>query len=132
MIYEFSLFILNNFTLIRIGAIVQHMNNKEKNQDYLNVLRKIYDENKISQRRLAKKLGFSLGKLNYCIKALKNKGYIKVINFKQNPRKLNYAYILTPKGIMQKTNLTMSFMKRKMEEYDELKKELKNDENTFG
>ena len=124
MIYEFSLFILNNFTLIRIGAIVQHMNNNEKNQDYLNVLRKIYDENKISQRRLAKKLGFSLGKLNYCMKALKNKGYIKVINFKQNPRKLNYAYILTPKGIMQKTNLTMSFMKRKMEEYDELKREL--------
>ena len=108
------------------------MNNNEKNQDYLNVLRKIYDENKISQRRLAKKLGFSLGKLNYCIKALKNKGFIKVINFKQNPRKLNYAYILTPKGIMQKTNLTISFMKRKMEEYDELKKELKNDENTFG
>ena len=75
MIYEFSLFILNNFTLIRIGAIVQHMNNNEKNQDYLNVLRKIYDENKISQRRLAKKLGFSLGKLNYCIKLLKIRLY---------------------------------------------------------
>ena len=102
------------------------MNNNEKNQDYLNVLRKIYTEYGISQRGLAKKLGFSLGKLNYCIKALKKKGYIKIKNFKQNPNKLNYAYILTPKGISQKTSLTISFMKRKMREYDELKKELKD------
>ena len=100
------------------------MNNNEKNQDYLNILRKIYEENEISQRGLAKKLGFSLGKLNYCLIALKNKGYLKIKNFNQNPNKLNYAYILTPKGISQKTSLTISFMKKKMQEYDELKKEL--------
>jgi len=100
------------------------MNGDEKNQDYLNILRKINQENEISQRGLAKELGFSLGKLNYCLKALKNKGYIKIKNFQQNPNKLNYAYILTPKGISQKTKLTISFMKKKMQEYDELKKEL--------
>ena len=95
-----------------------------KKQDYLNVLRKINSTNEISQRGLAKELGFSLGKLNYCLKALKNKGYLKIKNFHQNPNKLNYAYILTPKGISQKTSLTISFMKKKMQEYDELKKEL--------
>ena len=100
------------------------MNNKEKQQDYLNILRKINSENGISQRGLAKDLGFSLGKLNYCLRALKNKGYVKIKNFHQNPKKLSYAYILTPKGISQKTHLTISFMKKKMQEYDELKKEL--------
>ena len=105
------------------------MNNKDDNQDYLNILRKINSENGISQRGLAKELGFSLGKLNYCLKALKNKGFVKIKNFQKNPNKLNYAYILTPKGISQKTRLTISFMKRKMQEYDELKKELENNKN---
>jgi EPS-associated MarR family transcriptional regulator len=102
------------------------MNNEKKKQDYLNVLRKINSTNEISQRGLAKELGFSLGKLNYCLKALKNKGYLKIKNFHQNPNKLNYAYILTPKGISQKTSLTISFMQKKIQEYDELKKELSN------
>ena len=70
------------------------MNNEKKKQDYLNVLRKINSENEISQRGLAKVLGFSLGKLNYCLRALKNKGYVKIKNFRQNPNKLNYVYIL--------------------------------------
>ena len=96
------------------------MNN---NQDDLNVLRKI-NSNYKSQRDLAKELGFSLGKLNYCLKALKKKGLIKINSFKKNPNKLNYIYVLTPKGIAAKTKLTINFMKRKMKEYDELKKEL--------
>jgi len=65
-----------------------------------------------------------LGKLNYCIKALKSKGLIKIENFKKNPNKINYIYVLTPKGIAEKTKLTMNFMKRKMKEYEELKKEV--------
>ena len=77
-----------------------------------------------NKRKLAGELGFSLGKLNYCLKALKNKGLIKISNFKKNPHKLNYIYVLTPKGFSQKTKLTINFMKRKMKEYDELKKEL--------
>ena len=97
----------------------------ENNQDYLNLLRKIKKKPESSQRELAEELGFSLGKLNYCVKALKNKGLIKINNFKKNPKKINYIYDLTPKGISEKTKLTINFMKRKMKEYDELKKELK-------
>ena len=97
-----------------------------KNQeDYFKVLRKIQNKPNSSQRELAEDLGFSLGKLNYCLKALKQKGLVKIENFKQNPNKLNYVYILTPKGIAEKTKLTINFMKKKMEEYDALKKELK-------
>ena len=94
------------------------------NQDYFNVLRKIQRKPKSSQRELAKDLGFSLGKLNYCIKALKSKGMIKINNFKKSPKKINYIYVLTPKGIAEKTQLTLNFMKIKMKEYDELKKEV--------
>ena len=95
------------------------------NQDHFNVLRKIQNKPKSTQRELAEELGFSLGKLNYCLKALKTKGLIKIDNFTRNPNKINYIYVLTPKGIAQKTQLTLNFMKKKMEEYDELKKEIK-------
>tara|TARA_B110000116_G_C16398119_1_gene386103 strand:+ start:207 stop:506 length:300 start_codon:yes stop_codon:yes gene_type:complete len=95
-------------------------------QDNLNLLRKIKDKPESTQRELAEELGFSLGKLNYCLNALKGKGLIKINNFKRNPEKINYIYVLTPKGIAEKTKLTINFMKRKMKEYDELKKELDN------
>ena len=100
------------------------MNNKNS-EDYFKILRKIQKDPKYSQRKLAHELGFSLGKLNYCLKALQQKGFIKIKNFKKNPNKLNYFYVLTPKGILEKTKLTINFMKRKMKEYDELKDELK-------
>ena len=89
-------------------------------------MRKIKSNPNSSQRDMAKELGFSLGKLNYCLNALKNKGLIKIHNFKKNPNKLGYVYILTPKGMSQKTKLTLNFMKRKMREYDELKKEVES------
>ena len=76
---------------------------------------------------LAYDLGFSLGKLNYCLKALKEKGLIKVSNFKKNPNKFGYVYQLTPKGIAAKTKITIDFMKRKMREYDELKNEIEEE-----
>ena len=96
----------------------------EDNQDYLNLLRKIQKKTNTTQRKLADELGFSLGKLNYCLKALKLKGLIKINNFKRNPNKLNYIYDLTPKGVAEKTKLTINFMMRKMKEYEELKKEI--------
>ena len=96
------------------------------NQDHFNVLRKIKSKPKSTQRELAKELGFSLGKLNYYLKALKTKGLVKMQNFEKNPHKINYIYVLTPRGIVEKTELTLSFMKRKMKEYDELKGEIKN------
>ena len=97
------------------------------NQDHFQVLRKIGNKPKSSQRELAKELGFSLGKLNYCIKALQQKGLVKIENFKKNPNKLNYFYALTPEGIAAKTKLTINFMKKKMLEYDELKSEMENE-----
>ena len=97
----------------------------KETQDNLNVLRKIQNKPNSTQRELAEELGFSLGKLNYCLKALQSKGFVKIENFKKNPNKLNYFYVLTPKGISEKTKLTINFMKRKMKEYDDLKKELK-------
>jgi EPS-associated MarR family transcriptional regulator len=97
----------------------------KENQDHFNVLRKIQSKPNSTQRELAKELGFSLGKLNYCLRALQEKGFVKIENFKKNPNKINYFYVLTPMGIAEKTKLTINFMKRKMKEYDELKKELK-------
>ena len=97
----------------------------EENQDHLNILRKIQKKPKSNQRTLAKELGFSLGKLNYCLKALKVKGLIKMSNFKKNPNKLNYIYVLTPERISEKTKLTLNFMRRKFKEYEELQRELK-------
>lgn len=96
----------------------------ENNQDHFEILRKIQKKPNSTQRELAVELGFSLGKLNYCLKALQNKGFVKIENFKKNPNKINYFYVLTPAGIVAKTKLTINFMKKKMKEYDELKKDL--------
>ena len=98
----------------------------KKQQDHFEVLRRVQKKPNTSQRELAGELGFSLGKLNYCLKALKSKGLVKMKNFERNPNKINYIYILTPRGIAAKTKLTINFMKRKMEEYDELKDELED------
>lgn len=98
----------------------------KNNQDYFNILRKINNKPNLTQRELAKELGFSLGKLNYCLNALKNKGLVKISNFKKNPNKIGYIYLLTPKGLSIKTKLTLNFMKRKMTEYDELRLEIEN------
>ena len=104
-------------------SAIEHI--MDDNQDHFNVLRKIHNKPESTQRDLAEELGFSLGKLNYCLKALKTKGFIKMKNFEKNPNKINYIYVLTPRGISEKAQLTINFMKRKMKEYDELKKELK-------
>ena len=99
-------------------------NNKLHHDDHFELLRVIQKKPRSSQRELAEELGFSLGKLNYCLKALQQKGLVKLYNFKKNPKKMNYFYALTPQGISEKTKLTINFMKRKMKEYDELKEEL--------
>ena len=95
-------------------------------EDHFSVLRKIQEQPKLSQRELAGKLGFSVGKLNYCLNSLKNKGLIKANNFRNQKNKIKYLrYVVTPEGISLRTKLTINFMKKKMREYDELKKELK-------
>ena len=97
-------------------------------QDHFEVLRRIQKKPESSQRELAEKLGFSLGKLNYCLKALQKKGLVKLQNFQKRSNKISYLrYVITPRGISERTKLTINFMKKKVEEYDELKKELKRD-----
>ena len=97
------------------------------NQEGFEILRKIQKKPNFSQRKLAEDLGFSLGKLNYCLKGLQNKGLLKINNFQKKKNKINYLkYILTSKGIALRTKLTLDFMKKKLKEYDELKSEIKN------
>ena len=91
---------------------------------HFRVLRLLEANPHISQRDLAAAAGVSLGKTNYCLNALLDKGLIKVQNFKSNKRKLSYAYLLTPAGIAEKAVLTQRFLKRKMEEFDVLKAEI--------
>ena len=98
---------------------------KSQNQNELDILIKISKNPDITQRKMAGELGLSLGKLNYVLIKLKEKGIIKINNFKKNTKKYRYIYLLTPKGISLKTKLTINFMKQKMNEYDALKKELK-------
>ena len=85
----------------------------QNDPDKFNVLRKVNSNPNISQRELAYQLNVSLGKVNYCLKSLKSKGLVKIKNFKRSENKLRYAYILTPKGIAEKTKITINFMKKK-------------------
>ena len=103
------------------------MNEFKEKEDHFEILRKIQKKPNFSQRELAEDLGFSLGKLNYCLKALQGKGLLKINNFQKQKHKISYIkYILTPKGIALRTKLTIDFMRKKLKEYDELKSELKN------
>ena len=102
---------------------------KDRLTDHLNILRIIDSEKNSNQREMADNLGISLGKLNFSLNEVKKKGYVKFKNFKKNKNKLNYMYILTPEGISKKTKLLISFMKRKMNEYDELKQEYEKSKN---
>lgn len=90
----------------------------------LDLLRKLEQNPHYTQRELSKEMGVSLGKVNYCIKKLTEKGLVKISNFKKNPNKIGYVYLLTPNGIEEKTRLTFSFLKIKIMEFEILKKEI--------
>ena len=90
----------------------------------LDLLRRLESNPEYTQRELSKEMGVSLGKVNYCIKKLTEKGLIKLTNFTHNPNKMGYAYLLTPSGIEEKSRLTFSFLKRKVIEYEILKIEI--------
>jgi EPS-associated MarR family transcriptional regulator len=97
----------------------------QPNQEiHLKVLRHLEDNPDITQRELAAALGISLGKVNYCLKALIEKGWIKANNFKNSNNKSAYAYLLTPKGMDSKAQITVRFLKRKVDEYEALKQEI--------
>mgnify|MGYP000506805106 FL=1 len=90
----------------------------------LDLLRRLESNPEYTQRELSREMGVSLGKVNYCIKKLTEKGLIKLTNFTHNPNKMGYAYLLTPQGIEEKSRLTFSFLKGKVIEYEILKDEI--------
>jgi len=90
------------------------------------LLKQIAHNPEISQRELAKLLRVSLGKTNYCLKALVEAGWVKAGNFAKSSCKLNYAYVLTPRGVKEKAAVTLRFLKQKQEQYESLKKEIEN------
>ena len=97
------------------------MNNKDI---HLDLLRKLESNPEYTQRELSQEMGVSLGKVNYCMKKLTKKGWIKIMNFRHNPNKVGYVYLLTPGGIEEKARLTFAFLKIKLEEYEMLKNEI--------
>ena len=97
------------------------MNNKDI---HLDLLRKLESNPEYTQRELSQEMGVSLGKVNYCMKKLTERGLVKLTNFSHSSNKLGYMYLLTPQGIEQKVKLTNSFLKIKMEEYEMLKDEI--------
>lgn len=97
---------------------------KTEEDNYFQVMKLLQENPDLTQRELAQKLGISLGGLNYCLKALIDKGWIKMHNFSHSKNKFGYVYLLTPTGVTEKTLLTARFLKRKMQEYQELKVEI--------
>ena len=95
-----------------------------KDEDRYKILKLLSDNADLNQRQLADALGVSLGKTNYCLKALIEKGMIKAGNFRSNPNKGSYAYLLTPKGIDEKARVTLRFLNRKQSKYEALQVEL--------
>ena len=96
------------------------MKNQSITEDQLDLMHIIEKDGKASQRLLSQNSGLSIGKVNYCLKALIDIGFIKVHNFNNSNKKLSYAYILTPKGIIEKTAITKQFLIKKKQEYDKL------------
>ena len=95
-------------------------------EDQLDLMHIIEKDGKASQRLISQNSGFSIGKVNYCLKALVDIGFIKIHNFNNSNNKLNYAYILTPKGIQEKTAITKQFIIKKKQEYDKLNSYINN------
>jgi EPS-associated MarR family transcriptional regulator len=106
------------------------LNNQSK---YL-LLKSLEQDTNKTQRQLSKELGISLGKVNYCLQNLIQKGFIKINNFKNSNNKIQYSYLLTPKGLEEKTKLTIDFLRAKTKEYEMLKKEVEKiiEENKVG
>ena len=98
-------------------------------QSKYQLLKSLEQDANLTQRQLSEELGISLGKVNYCLKSLIQRGFVKINNFKNSNHKLQYSYLLTPKGIEEKTKLTIEFLKVKTEEYNALKEEVERIKN---
>lgn len=105
------------------------MTSRQANQQedtYFRVMRLLEEQPDLTQRELAEQLGVSVSGVNYCLKALMEKGWLKMNNFAHSKNKFGYAYVLTPQGLSEKAALTVRFLKRKMEEYEALKQEVES------
>jgi len=100
------------------------MHNHEQEIHY-RLLKMLSKKPNVTQRDMAKRMGISLGKMNYCVTELAAKGWIKIIRFKSARNKTPYTYLLTPKGLEEKARMTLSFLKRKLSEYEEIKKQIR-------
>jgi EPS-associated MarR family transcriptional regulator len=108
-------------------AVYKLLNIKvSREQNQYQILKSLEQDPNFTQRQLSNNLGVSLGKINYCIKSLIEKGFIKVNNFKNSDNKIQYSYLLTPKGIEEKAKLTLDFIRIKTQEYDTLKQEIES------
>ncbi len=103
--------------------MTSHLSNRQEDH-YFRVMKLLQDKPDMTQRELAEQVGSSLGGLNYCLRALIDKGWLKMHNFSENKNKFGYVYLLTPVGLAEKTLITARFLKRKMREYEALKVEI--------
>ena len=101
------------------------MNNHYEQEIRYRLLKVLSQDPHLGQRDMAKRMGISLGKVNYCISKLASKGWIKITHFKSAKNKIPYTYMLTPKGLEEKGRLTLRFLKRKLLEYEEIKKQIR-------
>ena len=100
------------------------MNNLFEQEIRYKLLRVLSEENGLTQRDMARRMGISLGKVNYCLSELARKGLIKVHRFKSAKNKIPYTYLLTPRGMEEKARLTVSFLRRKISEYEQIKRQI--------
>jgi len=112
------------FDLVAKIILLQPGGSMPNQQSKYQLLKSLEQDANLTQRQLSEGLGISLGKVNYCLKSLIQKGFVKISNFKNSNLKLQYSYLLTPKGAAEKTKLTIMFLKAKTEEYEVLKKEV--------
>jgi EPS-associated MarR family transcriptional regulator len=109
---------------ILICLYVHTMNNNDDQEIRYRLFKLLGDDPSLTQRQMAEKMGISLGKFNYCLNELVKKGFVKINRFKSSQNKAAYMYILTPHGLEEKTKITVNFLKRKIQEFDEIKKQI--------
>jgi EPS-associated MarR family transcriptional regulator len=110
----------------RLRVLMTAEKKKRIETEEMLILMRVINENpQMTQRDLSSRLGLSLGKINFLIKSLIERGFIKADNFKNSNNKISYLYLLTPAGIEEKTKITYRFLKRKMEEYEKLENEIR-------
>ena len=101
------------------------MNNAYEQEIRYRLLKILSAKSNLTQREMARRMGISLGKVNYCLSELAKKGFLKVNRFKESGSKIQYMYLLTPKGMEEKARITLDFLRRKVREYEEIKKQIR-------